>query len=88
MSSRFVASTLNGMFIAQLAAGMTAPSGSATVEHGPAVTSHPALLSRANDDPAPSLDDAWEVVIPVSPNVPHPGSASGPRPTANRSRVD
>jgi hypothetical protein len=64
MASRFVYSTLNGMFVAQLAAWMVTPIDSAAMaaEH----PAHPSttLLSRASDDPGTILRDGWEVSIP------------------------
>ena len=67
MASRFVYSTLNGMFVAQLAAWMVTP-----IESAAMASKHPAhpsttLNSRANDDPATSLDEEWSVSIPRKP---------------------
>lgn len=82
-SSRFVASTLNGMCIAQLAAWMTVPGGATAHNAEPALRPQPALLSRADDDPARTLDDEWHVVIPVSGEQPETRVAANRRLMSN-----
>lgn len=63
-SSRFVTTTLNGMFITQLAAWMTTPVvAAAMATDQPPLASSP-YLSRADDDPAMSLDNEIGIVIP------------------------
>jgi hypothetical protein len=64
VTSRFVYSTINGMFIAELATWLTTPIDSAAMELDPPAFPSVMLLSRANYDPGKSLDAKWEAIIP------------------------
>jgi hypothetical protein len=64
-SSRFVTTTLNGMFLTQLAAWMTTPMVTAAMAHDQPPLPKPTHFSRADDDPATSLDDGWKNCVPT-----------------------
>lgn len=69
-SSRFVITTLNGMFITQLAAWMTTPIASASNLIDQPAARNFSLLSRTENDPTTSLDDGWEIKQPpLNPQV-------------------